>query len=626
MNVRSTETVIRSLATWLHQFWYFGFKTAKFWGRGPRNWTTENLGFGDYPSMLSMQSPNSTTMGLSAAPSPAVDSPESSHPSTLEKHSSGPTPLCRWSIHVSQEGYEEIPSPPESGSADIDGDHLKDWPTAWHQPSFDQKLSDNLESNDFSSINSCELPISVGTVAKAAQNSPKEMFGEALGFAIMAGNPVLVYELLQKQRDEKYDMSFLNACHLATTYLDGSKACCQILALLLRSEIRPNSTDAAGHTILDNLMITILKNHTSVPPGNIDDALKGVPHFPGEEVDICGRWDVDSACYQSLIATGRSTVPSSWKHKFCHTSIQTVCHCIEVLCYFPAFLDTPSGLYLKHCFSCGAKLQLLPLHALVLTAFYLGQFGSDEEDLFGMVCCVLCLLSSATTVGIDVLKSVEISLTLLLNDDPGEGCSHRAFSPAELAEALTLFIHKTWRNKAGLGWQVMYYILREAEEQGRSRIPGLLGCTHGGCYSSRGDEDDEHKEIFWRDSNSGFRMSCQNHLDDEAPKVFGRSDLLGPIWAAAQTELLTYRRIAQGDPWSSDRFDMHAVLRSLESKTRPSMPLLDNSMLNPFCACGRFERGFLMAPIYREDAAAFYFSNLEDWNRTAIIDDQLVPE
>jgi hypothetical protein len=508
---------------------------------------------------------------------------------------------------------------------------LKDWPTAWHQPSFDQKLSDNLESNDFSSINSCELPISVGTVAKAAKNSPKEMFSEALGFAIMAGNPVLVYELLQEQRDEECDIFSLNPCHLAATYLDGSKSCCQILALLLISPGRLSSTDPAGHTILDNLMITILKNHTSVPPGKIDDALKNVPHFPGEEVDICGRWDADSACYRSLVATGRSTVPLSWKHKFCHTSIQTICHCIEALGQLRTFLNTPSGLYLKHCFCCGAKLQLLPLHALVLTAFYLGQFGSDEEDLFGVACCLLCLLSCATE-SIDVSKPVEISLTLLLNDDPGEGCCHKAFSAAELAEALTPFVHKTWPQNASaarLGWLVFSYILREAEDHLCLRSQEALGWSHGRSHSSHPNEVDEDElieEIYWTDSNGGFTVSCEKHFKFEKPKAFGRSSLLGPIWAAAQTELLTYRRIAQGGPWSSERFDMHAVLRSLESKTRLSMPLLDNSMLKPFCACGGFNRRNTIAPLYQEDAAAFYFSNLEDWNRTTIIDDRLVRE
>lgn len=606
----------------------FGFKTAKFWGRGPRNWTAETLGFSNSPSILSMQSPISTTMHLSAAPSPAVDSPESSHLSTSGGDPSKPTPLCRWSIHVFQEDYEEIPcaSESESESAETDGNISKDWPLAWHQPSFDQKLSNNLESNDFSSMNAYELPIAVEAVAKAAQNSSKEIFEEALGFAIMARNPELVCELLRKKRREKYDISSLNPCHLATTYLDGSKSCCQILALLLEFGARQTFTNPAGHTVLDNLMITILKSHTSVPPGKIDDALKSLSHFPGEEVDICGRWDADSACYRSLVATGRPAVPPSWKHKFCHTSIQTTCHCIEALdsSFFRStfFSRTPSGLFLKRCFCCGAKLQLLPLHALVLTGFYLGQFGSDEEDLFGMVCCLLCLLSCASDE-IDISEPVEISLTLLLNDDTGEGCSHESFSPAELAEVLSPSVHKAWPENARLGWQVFSYILREAEDQRRSRIPELLELSDGGSYSSR-DYEVEHDEIYWTDSNGNFQRSCTGHFGGERPRAFGRSDLLGPIWAAAQAELLTYRRITQGDSWISERFDMCAVLQSLESKKRISMPLLDDSMLKPFCACGRFGRRSPMAPLHREDAAAFYFSNLEDWRRTTIIDDQLL--
>lgn len=33
------------MTTWLYQFQFFAFKTAKFWGRGPRDWDAENLGF-----------------------------------------------------------------------------------------------------------------------------------------------------------------------------------------------------------------------------------------------------------------------------------------------------------------------------------------------------------------------------------------------------------------------------------------------------------------------------------------------------------------------------------------------------------------------------------------------------
>jgi hypothetical protein len=569
-------------------------------------------------------------MQLSAAPSPATDLSESNSMGKLLENLPKPTPLCRWSIHILQHDYVALQSP-EPEPLDADEDVLKDWPTAWHEPSLDQKLQDNLESNDFSSINTNELPIAVGAVATAAQNSPKEIFEEALGFAIIARNPVLVNELLDKQENERYDVSALNPLHLATTYLDGSTSCCQILDILLitlsDAGHRPSFTDSIGHTVLDNLMITILKNHSSVPPVRVDDALKNAPHFPGQEIDICGRWDADSACYRSLLAAGISTVPSVWKHKFCHTAIQAVCHCIESLGNRFSILGIPSGLFLKHCFSCGAKLQLLPLHALVLTAFYLGQFGSDEEDLFGMICCLLCLLSCAND-DTDVSQPVEISLDLLLNDASNDNCSHRNLSAAALAEELTPFVQHAWPEKTRLGWQVFSYILRENEEQRRSRSE-LLECPDSECNSSHSHQSD-HEEIFWTDSNGNFERSCNEHFVYEKAKVFGRSHNLGPIWAAAQAELLTYRRLREGDSWCSDRFDMNAIRQSLELGESPSMPLLDDSMLKPFCACGQFHRmemGMEMEMrqlrLFRDEATAFYFSNLEDWNRTTIIDEQL---
>lgn len=631
---------IRCLATWLHEFWLFAFKTAKFWGRGPRAWNAHNLGFVVDPSVLSVLSPFSTTMNLSAAGSPmAVDTPESTNlekpPGALLK----PSPLCKWSIHILQERYEPAPSPAESESLEFDEATMRGWPTAWSEPSFDQRLQDNLENNDFSSIKASDLPIAIGSVAKAAQKSPKEIFEEALGFAIVARNPELVRDLLEKQIRENYDISYLHVCHLATTYLDGSKSCCQILELVegyLGAKYRPY-INQLGHTVLDNLMMTILKSHTSVLPEQVDDALKDNPRFSGEDVDICGRWDMDSPCYQRLVASGRSKVPSSWKHKFCHTSVQAICHCIEVLAQQHSIFNGPSGLFIKHCSSCGAKLQPLPLHAMVLTAFFLTKFGSEDEDLFGMVCCILCLLSYASE-DTDVSGPAEISIILLQGGDGLSGmCSHRALSPAALAKDLTSLVQEMCNEKAKLAWLVICRILRGNEAGRRVRPPRRMQLRLDDEYDSGaevGESSDEnescdgveveelHNEIFWAPENDGFELDCSHHIDYERPKMFGRSKILGPIWAAAQAELLTYRRVKEGDPWCSGRFDMRAVLSGLEHGLAPFMPLLDGLMLQPFCACGDFDRVFTKR-LYREDATEFYFSNLEDWHRTAFIDDCL---
>jgi hypothetical protein len=67
------------------------------------------------------------------------------------------------------------------------------------------------------------------------------------------------------------------------------------------------NSNELGHTLLDTLMITILRNHTYVSPGTVDNALKRDHIFPGQETDICGRWDADCQCYQEILMEATET-------------------------------------------------------------------------------------------------------------------------------------------------------------------------------------------------------------------------------------------------------------------------------------------------------------------------------
>jgi hypothetical protein len=160
--------------------------------------------------------------------------------------------------------------------------------------------------HDFSSINRENLPLAVGVVGEAAERSQDQLLIEALGFSIMGRNPSLVANMLQKAIDAELDLEALYPLHLATTYLDGSKSCCQVLHLIGMAvgNDRKSYINELGHTVLDNIMITILKNHSSIKPGIVDDALRGELDFPGEQASICGRWDADSDCYRALLASG----------------------------------------------------------------------------------------------------------------------------------------------------------------------------------------------------------------------------------------------------------------------------------------------------------------------------------
>jgi len=86
-----------------------------------------------------------------------------------------------------------------------------------------------------------------------------------------------------------------------------------------------------GHTVLDTLMMGILKSHTSCSPFIVDDRLAKDKRFVGEDLDVCGRWDADSPCIRKLLSEGHLAIPPDWKHMFCHTSAQALCHSIGTL-------------------------------------------------------------------------------------------------------------------------------------------------------------------------------------------------------------------------------------------------------------------------------------------------------
>ncbi|PMD32035.1 hypothetical protein L207DRAFT_548557 [Hyaloscypha variabilis F] len=598
--------------TWLNQFWLFGFQTAKNWGRGPRDWTAANLGFS--------QGRGSAALSLPGTPGMIGESPRALIPNDRQASSvKKPTQLCRWSIHVKEEPYEDFPSPQaeyEQGDPDNE-DSWKEWPQSWTGQPFEEKIVSALQSNSFSSLPAGELPFSAAHVASAASKSSNEVLVEAVGFSIIAGNIQLVEKLISQAKSSSVDLSSLYPFHLAISYLDGSKNCCNILDVLhacLPPEIRPWKAplNAFGHTTIDNLMITVLKNHTSTKPGFIDHALATENRFIGEEVDICGRWNSGSECYRDLLDYGRSSIPFDWKHKFCHTSAQAVCHSLDALVFYggrttnTSILETASGLFLRYCADCGQKLQLLPLHTLVLTAFQLARNGCKEEDLFGVLAVLLCLLNH----GADPCATAHISISALLDIENKEMCPHEELSPTDLAEHVPEEMTSTWPLPARRGWQLFCLVLRNSHHE-RS-LENLEFAEHG--------EDRYYEEIKWREIHEVdqlFSANCYFHWEVDIPACFGKSEVLGDIWASIQAELLSYRRLEETDSWTSKYFDMEELLTRLEGGDDISPDYIKQDMLNPYCRCGKYQHCKNTA--IREDTAKYYFSNLDDYHRLTAI-------
>jgi hypothetical protein len=586
------------MSTWLYQFWVYAFKTAKYWGRGPRNWTADILKLESFNTASLIQNPRSPINHLGTWANQHVNPvvPEGIMQSMAEASPIlEPSPLCRWSIHYHSDlEYEpcksRTPSPDPCGD-EIDEKDWKPWPRSENEPNLHQTLARGLGSNSFSDVRPDDLPIAVTKIVQASESNQHRFLEETLGFSIMARNSEMVDKILNQHWDKESQarMQKMMPLHLAATYLDGSKACCAVFGALALNDNRFHLSDTnnLGHTLFDNLMMTILKAHTSMTPGAVDDGLRDEKSFPGEEVDICGRFDADSDCVRARVVAGKPGIPFSWKHKFCHTSAQAICHCLRILCVYIGISKVTalsSGLFLKHCVHCGLKMQLGSLHVVVLTAFGLGQSGANDEDLFGIIAVLLSMLGD----GMDPTRTAEVSMTALFPDDGSvatdfSGCSHERLRASQVAEFASKRIGK-WPTQAKVGWAIFCHILQIAEQS-------------------------------WSKGHELEDRLCSHEIELEEFTLDAR---LPTLHAAVQTELLTYRRLQEDDPWISPFFDMQSVLKSLETGQPLSIDLIKNDMMKPFCECGRVDAGDPYFP-RAEHVMQYHFSNLEVWDRTTFL-------
>jgi hypothetical protein len=610
VKVATYSVAYRHMSTWLYQFWFFSFRTAKNWGRGPRNWTADLLGFENFQETISLSSPN--THGPTGTPSGVIHSPRNVAGYAVTRAYPSPSPLCRWAIHVSPPKYNPLPDPPAGLTYDPSNESTwRAWESSSQAPSFDETLRNGLESNDFSTLRAAELPVAVPQIAGAARKSPEELLVEAFGFSIMGRNADLVLELGEKLCFKyEVDLGEFYPFHLATSYLDGSRTCCDVMDVLVSlpfqgASLRQSYTNELGHTILDNLMIPILRSHTSCAPGIVDEVWQKEKRFAGEEVDICGRWDADSDCVRSLLARGEAGIPFEWKHKFCHTSAQTICHCINTI-FLPSFapgINTPSGLFVKRCLHCGLKLQLTPLHTLVLTAFTLARQGAAGEDLFGIIACALCILWN----GADTSGTAQISLDALWHAEQVDQCSHEELSAVALAERLETLFQDTWSKEIQAGWKILCFILHSSHKEWTTEKRRREGIFDENAMEI--ESDSEGYSLFEDECCERGKGTC----------YFGRNKHLGVIHAAIQTELVTYRRLTEGDLWTSTNFNMGELLQSLQHGEGPRIGLVEKNLMKEFCRCGTFYSDGRLC-VSADQACASYFMNMDVWPRASFID------
>lgn len=565
------------------------------------------------------------TTASSSLPATARDA---TYPSTLHNDDelTPPSDLCRWYIHARAEDISliveddsdlEDDSDPEDA---LDSDDDTFWPL-WspdeQQVTLQVHLRNALEHNDFSTTPATDLPVAIPAIAKAAdEERSNELLLESLGFSIISQNLIQIDAILRQLDEKEVDPSSLYPFHMAASFLNGSESCCDVIFGLSDwisgAKVHKTYLNEHGHTILDNLMITIIKSHTSAKPFVVDENFKDVARFVGEEVDICGRWDADSPCIRQLYAHGRISIPSSWKHKFCNTSIQAVCHCIERMFFaMPnrVLLETPSGLYIRQCFSigCGKKLQLSPLHSLVMTAYHLATHGREGEDLFGILACALCLISQ----GLDPSVKADISVTALLSLDSFVECDHVELTAAELAEEIMVMpASGIWNTKITTGWTVLVGVLHRCEAahieqvnkrnsyptlfEGRNPV-SLVISYEGNPFMGFTEPSQDLKSVHY--SGKGY-SPC-----------FAEQKELGALWSSIQAELLSYRRLSDGHDWTSHYFSMETLREQLGGGEDLAVGYTEHNLLKAHCACHSFGRYW---PVMLSDAVDRNLTNLNE--------------
>ncbi|KAJ8120506.1 hypothetical protein O1611_g10350 [Lasiodiplodia mahajangana] len=573
---------------YFHDFYIDAFSRAKTWGRNL--WSgqaSDNIELS--PHISPHISPRERPGMPSFSPNSLLNSPAQQRPNRT-RVSDPPTRLCNWSIHVAPPSDD--PSLIHAVS-EINIIHRKEL----HEQSIDADFSNGLRESiihsSFTRMPLQDLPIAHDSLINAVKDDPEALELDAWKLAIMAGNAELLEDLYERNGEEVPEgLDDIYPLHLAAAFLDGGHACCKVFEILI-SSLGPtyafnHNIDKLGHTILDAIMTSILRSHTTIVPEFVNKTFSPPGRFPGEEMDICGRWSPESPKIRSLFHGGFTRVPSAWKHPFCHTAVQAVCHSLIAI-YGPSCapdINRASGLFIRRCTECGLELKLGPLHTLVVVAFSLAQYGTPGETLFGAIAVLVCLLS----LGADTNLKMNISAEDILGASEMPGCSHTALSPSELAQKVPVHIIDSWTDDCRVGWICFTKIL----SRGKQPENPSHRCELGGQL-------DKYTHGKW------LKLKCQ-----DAP--------MGLLWATIQTEMLTYRRINEGDSWMSENFSLRALEAWVSGRSAKfDTPLVADQMMRKHTKCGWFPAAAAYICATAQEVSASYFMNMDAYERSTYL-------
>lgn len=598
----------------MYDFWYFSFASAQAWSPYSRSSATGSIG----PIASTAENHDLTTQ-LSSNQRLGDHDDQNSSTEVL------PFRICGWSIHLA-DPLTILGLTRNHHEAVLTRDSYLEKVVA-----LPQELRTALDAGSFTDVPLPRLAVPLPNIASRISHSEHDLLAETIGFAIMSRNLSLLRESIRFIHNEcDFDDDLLATVsteigidttallHLATSYLDGRSTCCLIVLELANFVVDfPSSAtrrlvNNAGHTLIDNVLLVILRSHANVSLSTINPKLGKQARFSGQEVDICGRWTATSVHWRSLLASGQSQIPVHWKHKFCRTSAQAICHSLGILLRCLPFLcDQESGLFSQRCVNvtCGQSLTLGPLHTIVMTGFFLVRFGRPE-DLFGIVACFLCLVDA----GVDPLLVKELSVVQILGLMSDGDCDHEQQTAAQFARDVFNELHRWNSSQVSItGFAALVVIMEEVEQ---SRL----------AYDHGTDEDvaDLDSGLFPFECGEDYMGAppCTFYRRDEQ-HAFGRSSKLGHVWTIIQAELTSPRGRTEESQSLSSSIHTRRFLSILTDDVKPNFSEFNLGIPTGYCRCGRFDHaipGLPNADNIFVDVSLDLGDDAEAWARTSIIE------
>ncbi|KAI1390571.1 uncharacterized protein F4822DRAFT_393604 [Hypoxylon trugodes] len=604
------------LINYFHEFYVHSFTVAKYWGRGPRVWTADMVA-SLTTDAASPPTPGSL-MSVGSAPSPSHNRPTKVRV---------PITICRWSIHVGDVDYEPIEEPDLVRQDAFDIHDTSSWPQ-WPERDlpkhpFPETIQNSIANSSFTATTPENLPVSAQLIGKSLQENPSMVLVDAWKFAIMAGNVDLLISLSNRSEQIPSDIDGIYPMHLAAAFMDGGHHCCGVINRLCCAlggdYIYFHNVNNLGHTVLDALMISIIRSHTGISPERVSPDFSPPNRYPGEEKDICGRWDADSPAVRELFQRGIPRIPMSWKHPFCHTAAQAICHSTIAIFGSPASPDinTRSGLFIRRCGNCGLELKLGPLHTLIVVAFNLANQGRPGETLFGALAVLVCLLR----LGADATLSVQSSAEDILGQVQHGICHHEPLNAHELMLKVKEDYVQRWSPECQIGWRCILQTLRLAMKGRIQRENGEPGKDSQRDSESEENSEEDSERDSEETSEAGYSEGDYCFLDDDLHGEWLRlpcgNPELGQLWATIQVELLTYRRTSVEKPWISENFLMNVLEAWLGGRSvKFHTPLVEKPMMRNYTLCGWFRSSDFVCSI-AEEVCEEHIMNMDNYGGMA---------